>query len=368
MPLHIWLPDGPPGGAQQHLRADVRHRDQDRHLRHGAGLLRFLRPPPRLGRTAGAGRRRGLARCSACSTRCMEHDLKRLLAYHSIENIGIILIGFGAALVFRASDHPTLAAIALIAGLYHTLNHAIFKCLLFLGAGSVLQATRTRNMEEMGGLIRRMPATALFFLIGAVAISGLPPLNGFVSEWLTYQALLAGFGTTQSSDPPGVPDRRRAAGLDRRAGRSLLREGFRHLVPGAAPQRKRCRMPRRWRSPCASAWGSWPPAVSCSGLGATWFLPVFDPITQQAIGSPTQPDPRRGQRLRAEAGTARAGTVSTAGIAAMLVLLSAAARAILVRLGPRSASARRDPPGIAACRVSPPRTNTPPPDSPSPSA
>src|SRR5207237_10222825 len=100
----------------------------------------------------------------------MEHDLKRLLAYHSIENIGIILIGFGAALVFRALGHTTLAAIALIAGLYHTLNHAIFKCLLFLGAGSVLQATRTRNMEEMGGLIRRMPATALCFLIGAVAI------------------------------------------------------------------------------------------------------------------------------------------------------------------------------------------------------
>jgi hydrogenase-4 component B len=85
-----------------------------------------------------------------------------------------------------------------VAGLYHTLNHAIFKGLLFLAAGSVVQSTRTRNMEEMGGLIRRMPGTALFFLIGAIAISGLPPLNGFVSEWLTYQALLAGFGTTHS--------------------------------------------------------------------------------------------------------------------------------------------------------------------------
>ena len=116
----------------------------------------------------------------------MEHDLKRLLAYHSIENIGIILIGFGAALLFRSLGHPMLAGIALIAGLYHTLNHAIFKCLLFLGAGSVLQSTHTRNMEEMGGLIRRMPVTALCFLTGAVAISGLPPLNGFVSEWLIY--------------------------------------------------------------------------------------------------------------------------------------------------------------------------------------
>ena len=128
----------------------------------------------------------------------MEHDLKRLLAWHSIENIGIILIGFGAALMFRALGQPNLAALALIAGLYHTFNHAMFKGLLFLGAGSVVQATHTRNMEKMGGLIRRMPVTALCFLVGAVAISGLPPLNGFVSEWLTYQALLAGFGTTQS--------------------------------------------------------------------------------------------------------------------------------------------------------------------------
>ena len=128
----------------------------------------------------------------------MEHDLKRLLAWHSIENIGIILIGFGAALMFRALGQANLAALALIAALYHTFNHAMFKGLLFLGAGSVVQATHTRNMEKMGGLIRRMPVTALCFLVGAVAISGLPPLNGFVSEWLTYQALLAGFGTTQS--------------------------------------------------------------------------------------------------------------------------------------------------------------------------
>jgi hydrogenase-4 component B len=112
----------------------------------------------------------------------MEHDLKRLLAYHSIENIGIILIGFGAALLFQTAHQPALAALALIAGLYHTLNHATFKSLLFLDAGAVLHATHTRNMEELGGLIRRMPKTAFFFLVGAVAIAGLPPLNGFVSE------------------------------------------------------------------------------------------------------------------------------------------------------------------------------------------
>src|SRR3989449_4630906 len=128
----------------------------------------------------------------------MEHDLKRLLAYHSIENIGIILMGLGAALMFLHTNHPLLATLALIAGLYHTINHAIFKALLFLGAGAILHTTHTRNMEEMGGLIKRMPKTAFYFLIGAVAISALPPLNGFVSEWLTYQSLLQGFGTTRS--------------------------------------------------------------------------------------------------------------------------------------------------------------------------
>ena len=128
----------------------------------------------------------------------MQHDLKRLLAYHSIENIGIILMGLGAALMFLHSDHPVLAGLALVAGLYHTLNHAVFKALLFLGAGAVLHATHTRDMEHLGGLAKRMPRTALFFLVGAVAISALPPLNGFVSEWLTYQSLLQGYNITTS--------------------------------------------------------------------------------------------------------------------------------------------------------------------------
>ncbi len=127
----------------------------------------------------------------------MEHDLKRLLAYHSVENIGIIFIGIGAGLMFQHYGLATLATLGIVAGLYHTINHACFKGLLFMGAGSVLHATGTRNMEALGGLIRRMPRTASFFLVGACAISALPPLNGFASEWLVFQALLGGAAIPQ---------------------------------------------------------------------------------------------------------------------------------------------------------------------------
>jgi formate hydrogenlyase subunit 3/multisubunit Na+/H+ antiporter MnhD subunit len=120
----------------------------------------------------------------------MQHDLKRLLAYHSVENIGIILLGLGMSLVFFGFGHPEAGALGLVAALYHTLNHAVFKGLLFLGAGSILHATGLRDLNHMGGLARSMPATAFHFLVGALAISALPPLNGFVSEWLTFQAAL----------------------------------------------------------------------------------------------------------------------------------------------------------------------------------
>ncbi|HEY8287066.1 MAG TPA: hydrogenase 4 subunit B [Chloroflexota bacterium] len=121
----------------------------------------------------------------------MQHDLKRLLAYHSVENIGIILLALGAALLLRSSGQDRLAALALAAGLFHTLNHAMFKSLLFMGAGAVQHAAHSRDLERLGGLLRRMPWTGMCFLIGAAAISALPPLNGFASEWLVYQSLLA---------------------------------------------------------------------------------------------------------------------------------------------------------------------------------
>jgi hydrogenase-4 component B len=118
-----------------------------------------------------------------------QHELKRLLALHSIENVGIILLGLGAALILRREGDPGWAGVAFAAALLHTINHAVFKALLFLGAGAFDQAVRGLELDRLGGLLRRMPWTGFAFLIGAAAIAGLPPLNGFVSEWLTLQAL-----------------------------------------------------------------------------------------------------------------------------------------------------------------------------------
>lgn len=119
-----------------------------------------------------------------------QNDLKRLLAYSSVENIGIILIGLGLSMIFFGSGHPEAGALGFIAALYHSLNHGVYKSLLFLGAGSVLHSTGKRSLNEMGGLIHRMPSVAFFFLVGVLSISALPPLNGFVSEWLMLQTAL----------------------------------------------------------------------------------------------------------------------------------------------------------------------------------
>jgi hydrogenase-4 component B len=199
VPLHVWLPRAHPA-APSHVSA----------LMSGVmlkvaiyGILRFafdlLAPsagplPPSWGWTVIV-----VGTTSAVLGvlyALQQHDLKRLLAFHSVENIGIILIGVGLAMIlWRAEgEHGALATVALTAALLHTVNHAAFKGLLFLGAGSILSRTHVRNIEELGGLAQRMPWTAALFLLGAVAISALPPLNGFVSEWLTFQALLGGAG------------------------------------------------------------------------------------------------------------------------------------------------------------------------------
>jgi hydrogenase-4 component B len=134
-----------------------------------------------------------------------QHDLKRLLAYHSVENIGIILIGLGFALVAAAHGNASWGRLALAGGLLHVWNHGLFKALLFFGAGSVLHATGTREMSRLGGLWRTMPWTAGLFALGAAAIAGLPPLNGFVSEWLVYLGLFEAVGASGASALAAVP-------------------------------------------------------------------------------------------------------------------------------------------------------------------
>lgn len=120
-----------------------------------------------------------------------EHDIKRLLAYHTVENIGIILMGVGVGMVGVSVNSTVLITLGFLGALYHLLNHAVFKGLLFLGAGAVIYRLHTKDMEQMGGLAKLMPYTALAFLVGCMAISALPPLNGFISEWYTYQSLFS---------------------------------------------------------------------------------------------------------------------------------------------------------------------------------
>ena len=119
-----------------------------------------------------------------------DNDLKTMLAHSSIENVGIVVAGFGSGMVFMATNHPALAAIAFVAGLYHLINHSLYKTLLFFGVGAVETQTGTCDMDRLGGLIKWMPLTALGFLAGTLSIAALPPFNGFVSEWLTLQTML----------------------------------------------------------------------------------------------------------------------------------------------------------------------------------
>jgi hydrogenase-4 component B len=185
-PLHIWLPSAH-ANAPSHVSALL----SGMAIKMGIfGLVRFSSwlPLP-----AGAGWVvAGLGCASAVlgvAFALAQHDLKRLLAYHSVENIGIILIGLGFAMVSLEDGQTRWGLLALVGGLLHVWNHGLFKALLFLGAGAVLHATGTREMSRLGGLWRPMPWTAGFFTLGAMAICGLPPLNGFVSEWLVFCGL-----------------------------------------------------------------------------------------------------------------------------------------------------------------------------------
>ena len=188
LPLHFWLP-GAHAAAPSHVSALM----SGVLLKTGIyGLLRvagFFQGPPAAWGTVmlvlgGVSAVLGVAFALA------QHDVKRLLAYHSVENIGIIAMGIGLALLGRARGDAALVFLGFAAAVLHTVNHATFKALLFLGAGAVIHATGTRDLDHLGGLSRAMPRTAALFLVGAAAICGLPPLNGFASEWLVYLASL----------------------------------------------------------------------------------------------------------------------------------------------------------------------------------
>jgi hydrogenase-4 component B len=197
MPLHVWLPSSH-AIAPSHVSAIM----SGVILKMGVyGLVRItsLLPNPPLewgGIVLGLGVVSGVL---GVAFAIGQHDLKRLLAYHSIENIGIIIMGLGLALIGRSLGRAEWVLLGLAGGLLHVWNHALFKALLFLSAGSVIHATHTREIDHLGGLAKRMPWTAFCFLAGAVAICGLPPLNGFVSEFLIYLGL---FGTLGSEEGP----------------------------------------------------------------------------------------------------------------------------------------------------------------------
>ncbi|MCC6625611.1 MAG: hydrogenase [Deltaproteobacteria bacterium] len=203
MPLHVWLPSAH-ASAPSHVSALM----SGVMIKMGVyGLVRFLalipHPPASWGAillvlgvvSAIAGVLFALG----------QHDLKRLLAYHSIENVGIIVMGLGLAMLGRAYGEPVWIALGLGGAILHTWNHGLFKALLFLGAGSVIHATGTRVIDHMGGLARHMRWTAALFLVGALAICGLPPLNGFVSELLLYLGLLdTGVGQAANTTAPAA--------------------------------------------------------------------------------------------------------------------------------------------------------------------
>lgn len=308
VPLHIWLPEAhpvAPSNASALLSGIL--------IKTGIyGLIRvlfdFLGTPPNWWGvtilTIGT-----ISAVLGVLYALMEHDLKRLLAYHSIENIGIILMGLGASLMFLSTLHPVLAALALIAGLYHTINHALFKALLFLGAGAVLHATHTRNMEELGGLIKRMPWTAFFFLMGAVAISALPPLNGFISEWLTYQSLLQGFGTTVSLVRLMFPLSGAMLALTGALAAACFVKAF-GITFLAQPRSEHAAQAHESSPTMLGGMGLLTAACVFLGLFPTVFLRLLDPITLQLTGQQLS----LGNGLVLGTPQVAGGTVSTLGI------------------------------------------------------
>lgn len=267
-----------------------------------------------------------------------EHDIKRLLAYHSVENIGIILLGVGAGFIGVALDQPVLAAVGLMAGFYHLLNHAVFKGLLFLGAGSVLYSTHTRNMEKMGGLVRAMPVTAMCFLIGSLAISAIPPLNGFVSEWFTYQSL---FNAAFAGD--SVVKMFAAFGAVALALTGALAVTCFVKAYGvtflSAPRSEAAAKAREAGAPMKIGMILLAAVCVLLGVGAPWVAPVMEHIAAATLAAPAQTVALGAGLVNPELGS----LVSPPLLAVLLITLIALPIALRAVLGKGGTGVRRDP-------------------------
>lgn len=285
VPMHVWLPEAHPA-APSHVSAVM----SAVMIKTGIyGLVRIVSiigpPAPWWGWT--------LLIIGAASgifgvlSALAQHDLKRLLAYHSVENIGIICLGLGLWLLGAATGHPVLAALGLMGGLLHVCNHAIFKSLLFLGAGAVKHATHTLEIDRLGGLQKHMPKTALSMLIGAAAICGLPPLNGFVSEFLIY---LAAYGALAHASVLGGAA---AGGLVTLLALGLIgglaAACFTKMVgivflgaPRSQLPQDTCEAPRCMRQPMAVL------SILCIllGIGAPLGIAFVSPAAGQLLGTP----------------------------------------------------------------------------------
>ncbi len=249
-----------------------------------------------------------------------QHDLKRLLAYHTVENVGIIALGAGLALLGRARGEPGLVLLGFGGAGLHVVNHAVFKSLLFLGAGAVQHGTGTREIDLLGGLRRRMPATALLFLVGAAAISGLPPLNGFVSEWLVYLGFLHALsrpgGDLLAFASLGAPILALVGGLASACFAKVV--GIVFLgEPRSAGAREAHEAPRAMLVPMAIL------AAACAAIGLAPFA-VLAPL-RSAAAAWARLDPALPAEASARAG---AGAARISLAAALLVLLGGAAFAL----------------------------------------
>lgn len=330
VPLHVWLPRAHPA-APSHVSALM----SGVMIKLGIyGLLRVTLdllgggPPWWGGLLLAAG---SVSALLGVLYALMEHDLKRLLAYHSVENIGIIVIGLGAGLLLDAYGLKDLAMVGFAGALFHSLNHACFKALLFLGAGNILHEVHTRNMEEMGGLIKRMPHTAVLFLLGSAAIAALPPLNGFASEWMVFQALLAGAQIPQPAVAVGIPVAIGLLALTSGLAAACFVKAF-GISFLAMPRSDRAA--QAGEAPWAMRFPMWLLGTACVvlGLGASIVVPALYRVLQSVDGLGLDSTRKVPVSWWIEAPQAL-GRVSPALLAALLVavVLGGAAMTIRVR-------------------------------------